>query len=245
MTYVLRFRVTRPGSETSGPSQIHMLQNESCQVLCTQTITPDDAKFINSRIREDYAINWLVDGLPAAEMKGDKKTGEVFFDMGFNLGYDEGDYEVMPALHNHYDIVLRSVPPCCHLRETNTPVQIPFSDPGSISYRWCSSVAREVSFYLLCRVVALNAACVPDRSRGGSQEVPADGHADCTLSSSSKLVLSETMNNTVTYTYRVMWNVSESAYMAGCLLANDSGVGIGYPLGHKMGQLPAHLRSRE
>ena len=86
-----------------------MLDNETCKVLCTQTVTPDNARFINSRVREDYAINWLIDGLPAAEMKEDKKTGEVFFDMGFNLGYDEGEYTEMPALHNHYDIVLRSV----------------------------------------------------------------------------------------------------------------------------------------
>ena len=83
--------------------------NETCKVLCTTTVTPDQSKFINDRIREDYAINWLVDGLPAAEMKEDKQTGEVFFDMGFNLGYDEGEFEEMPYLHNHYDIVLRSV----------------------------------------------------------------------------------------------------------------------------------------
>ena len=83
--------------------------NGTCKVLCTQTVPPEDAKFINDRIREDYAINWLVDGLPAAEMKEDKKTGELFFDMGFNLGYDEAEFKEMPALHNHYDIVLRSV----------------------------------------------------------------------------------------------------------------------------------------
>ena len=49
-----------------------MLDNETCKVLCTQTVTPDNARFINSRVREDYAINWLIDGLPAAEMKEDK-----------------------------------------------------------------------------------------------------------------------------------------------------------------------------
>lgn len=87
-----------------------MLQdNATCKTLCTVEVPPEDAKFINDRIREDYAINWLVDGLPAAEMKEDKKTGELFFDMGFNLGYDEAEFKEMPALHNHYDIVLRSV----------------------------------------------------------------------------------------------------------------------------------------
>ena len=85
------------------------LDNNTCKVLCTETVPPEDAKFINTRIREDYAINWLIDGLPAAEMKEDKKTGELFFEQGFYLGYDEGEFSEMPAIHNHYDIVLRSV----------------------------------------------------------------------------------------------------------------------------------------
>lgn len=68
---------------------------------------PEDAKFINDRIREDYALNWLIDGLPAAEMKIDIKSGDMFFDMGFNLGNDDNPNEERPQLYNHYDIVLR------------------------------------------------------------------------------------------------------------------------------------------
>lgn len=90
-------------------SQIKMLErNGTCQTLCVvHDVSPDDAKFINDRIREDYALNWLVDGLPAAEMKQDLKTGDIFFDMGFNLGNDDGDLNENPALHNHYEIVFR------------------------------------------------------------------------------------------------------------------------------------------
>lgn len=84
-----------------------MHRNGTCQTLCQATVPAEDAKFINERIREDYALNWLVDGLPAAEMKVDSKTGDLFFDMGFNLGNDEGDYAQTPALNNHYDIVLK------------------------------------------------------------------------------------------------------------------------------------------
>ena len=84
-----------------------MLRNDTCQTLCRATIPAEDAKFINDRIREDYALNWLVDGLPAAEMKADSKTGDLFFDMGFNLGNDEGPFAKTPALNNHYDIVLK------------------------------------------------------------------------------------------------------------------------------------------
>lgn len=85
-----------------------MLQdNNTCKTLCVANVPSEDAKFINDRIREDYALNWLVDGLPAAEMKEDKRTGELFFDIGFNLGNDEDEFEDTPALHNHYEIVLR------------------------------------------------------------------------------------------------------------------------------------------
>jgi transmembrane 9 superfamily protein 2/4 len=36
-------------------------------------------------VQQDYGLNWMIDGLPAAEMKKDYK-GEIFFDIGgFNL----------------------------------------------------------------------------------------------------------------------------------------------------------------
>ena len=81
--------------------------NGTCKSLCVSTIPAEDAKFINDRIREDYALNWLIDGLPAAEMKIDVKSGDMFFDMGFNLGNDDGPNAERPQLYNHYDIVLR------------------------------------------------------------------------------------------------------------------------------------------
>ncbi|KAI0745854.1 endosomal P24A protein [Earliella scabrosa] len=159
----------------NSPYDIHMLQdNTTCKVLCTEHIPPEDGKFINDRIREDYAINWLVDGLPAAEMKEDKKTGEIFFDMGFNLGYDEGEFKEMPALHNHYDIVLRYHSPT----------------PG------------------VYRIVGV---LVWPTSRGGPQEVPSDGHVECGANA-PPIVLSETQNTTVTYTYRVTWNESDTPW---------------------------------
>ena len=55
---------------------------ESCMTLCTTIIPAEDAKFINERIKQDYAINMLVDQLPAAESKMDSRTGEVFYDIG-------------------------------------------------------------------------------------------------------------------------------------------------------------------
>lgn len=82
--------------------------NGTCKTLCTvPDITSDEAKFINDRIREDYALNWLIDGLPAAEMKIDLRTKDIFYDMGFNLGNNEGKLQNLPALNNHYEIVLK------------------------------------------------------------------------------------------------------------------------------------------
>ena len=87
-----------------------MLQeNDVCRTLCVvPDVSGEEAKFINDRIHEDYAINWLIDGLPAAEMKIDTRNRELFFDMGFNLGDNEGKYQNSPTLNNHYEIVLRS-----------------------------------------------------------------------------------------------------------------------------------------
>ena len=89
-------------------AKIKMLEDGGvCKKLCTMIDIPsEDSKFINERIREDYALNWLVDGLPAAEKKVDNKTGDVFYDMGFNLGNDDGELYANPALNNHYEILL-------------------------------------------------------------------------------------------------------------------------------------------
>ena len=89
--------------------QIRMLKdNGTCKVLCrVSNVNVEEAKFINDRIREDYGLNWLVDGLPAAEMKVDTRTQELFYDAGFNLGNNEGAHQNLPILNNHYDIVLK------------------------------------------------------------------------------------------------------------------------------------------
>ncbi|KAH8828001.1 hypothetical protein DL96DRAFT_1601229 [Flagelloscypha sp. PMI_526] len=93
----------------NSPYDIRMLQDDGvCKQLCIQRdIPPDDVKFINDRIKEDYALNWLIDGLPAAEIKIDLRTEETFYDAGFNLGNNEGSYRDQPTLNNHYEIVLK------------------------------------------------------------------------------------------------------------------------------------------
>ena len=93
----------------SSPYDISMLDNSTCQTLCRSSVPREDAKFINDRIREDYGLNFIIDGLPSSEMKRDAKTGEIFLDaQGFNLGDDEVDATPeRPALNNHYDIYIQ------------------------------------------------------------------------------------------------------------------------------------------
>lgn len=94
-----------------------MLQNVTCAQLCTShDPTGSIANFLSHRISESYALNWLIDGLPAAEVKRDDKSGETFYSMGFKLGQavekaipedqDRGDLDYEMRLNNHYEIYL-------------------------------------------------------------------------------------------------------------------------------------------
>jgi hypothetical protein len=81
-----------------------------------------------------------------------------------------------------------------------TELQIPLSQPWEESHRGRSCVALEVAAKRVPRYM------FPDRfsfSRGDSQE----GTLDCD-SRAPPLILSETEDNRVRYSYRVLWNVS-------------------------------------
>lgn len=80
-----------------------MLKNDTCKTLCTQNFESRASKFVNRRIRQDYQLNWLIDGLPAARVKYDEATSSQFYSVGFELG-SIGDDDKNPYLSNHYDI---------------------------------------------------------------------------------------------------------------------------------------------
>ena len=91
----------------SSPYQLEMMYNSTCNTLCRSTVPATDAKFINDRIKEDYGMSFIIDGLPSSEIKIDIKTRERFLDaQGFQLGNAEEDPE-HPALNNHYDIFIQ------------------------------------------------------------------------------------------------------------------------------------------
>ncbi|CAG8694350.1 1184_t:CDS:2, partial [Acaulospora morrowiae] len=93
----------------NSPYELFMLKNDSCHVLCENQskIPGEDASFINARIRENYAINWLIDGLPAASKRTDSKTNSVFYSIGFELGNQGTMSNLSPLLHNHYAIEIQ------------------------------------------------------------------------------------------------------------------------------------------
>lgn len=87
----------------TSPFELKMGKNETCKALCEATYAPNDAIFVNSRIYQVYNLNWLIDGLPAAQLLRDPSTEEPFYSPGFALGLV---YEENPVFNNHYDIVI-------------------------------------------------------------------------------------------------------------------------------------------
>ncbi|KAI8914787.1 hypothetical protein DFJ77DRAFT_463360 [Powellomyces hirtus] len=90
----------------SSAFELKMKQPVQCKALCGErTYSPEDASFVNQRIRERYRLNWEVDGLPAAMQSLDDATQEVYNEIGFLLGDDNKQDEVI-SLNNHYDITI-------------------------------------------------------------------------------------------------------------------------------------------
>lgn len=81
-----------------------MGKDETCKRLCvSETIPKEDAQYINQCINDGYALNFVVDGLPAAHISTDERTDEEYYSIGFRLG--ESDAKG-PVLNNHYDIYI-------------------------------------------------------------------------------------------------------------------------------------------
>ena len=89
----------------SSPIELHMVQNETCKPICGQVeFDSRSAKFTNRRIAQGYNINWLVDGLPAAQLNYDPATKTKYYNPGFALGDLAEDGQSL--LNNHFEIVI-------------------------------------------------------------------------------------------------------------------------------------------
>src|SRR5579871_4443501 len=86
----------------TSPFNLSMGINKTCVALCEEvTFEPQDAAMVNTRIMQSYNMNWLIDGLPAGELRED--NGVRFENPGFPLGYTNAEM-TEAYLYNHYDI---------------------------------------------------------------------------------------------------------------------------------------------
>ncbi|CZT09960.1 related to endosomal protein EMP70 precursor [Rhynchosporium agropyri] len=87
----------------TSPFELKMGINETCKTLCSTVYDQSSAHFVNRRIAQGFALNWLVDGLPAGQMIEDEVTNTRFYSQGFALGSMDA---TTLALNNHYDILI-------------------------------------------------------------------------------------------------------------------------------------------
>lgn len=88
----------------NSPFELKLLENSTCNALCTVKYPKGDADFVNDNIRRGYQYNMMIDGLPVARTLLDVKEHETFYSSGFNIGFD--DDEKIPHLYNHYDFYI-------------------------------------------------------------------------------------------------------------------------------------------
>lgn len=84
-----------------------MLKDESCVKICEADYPTEDSKFVNERILEGFAVNWMIDGLPVAKLKVEDLTKEKFYSIGFPLGNTRdahGQPLSPPSLNNHFEV---------------------------------------------------------------------------------------------------------------------------------------------
>jgi len=73
----------------NSPYLIQALNSSECSFLCNTTLTAENSKLFAERIEEDYRVNWILDGLPAAIKKQNvEPSGKIVmvYDLGFPLG---------------------------------------------------------------------------------------------------------------------------------------------------------------
>ncbi|KAK6056944.1 hypothetical protein COOONC_05543 [Cooperia oncophora] len=84
------------------PYQLFMKKDIICSSACTKAqpveVSASAAKRLMDRIKEDYHAHLLVDNLPSATKYEVPKTGEVFYDLGYKIGWVGEDGKVSENL---------------------------------------------------------------------------------------------------------------------------------------------------
>ncbi|KAG7701770.1 hypothetical protein KL930_000800 [Ogataea haglerorum] len=83
-------------------------QDEPCARLCDRVITQNAIKRADELIKNEYMVEWRIDGLPGAttflKPKTGKQNAEKYYVAGFPLGFVQNG---VSYLHNHVMIVVR------------------------------------------------------------------------------------------------------------------------------------------
>lgn len=90
----------------TSPFELRMKQDQECKTFIgcgPQTFAKGDAKFVNRCIRQNFELNLLIDGLPAAQQVKDLNTNTEYLIPGLPLGRLDND---QPIFNNHYDILV-------------------------------------------------------------------------------------------------------------------------------------------
>lgn len=87
----------------TSPFELKMLHNETCKAACKEIYDAHSAEWVNDKIAKGYALNWLVDGLPAGQLVEEEVTKTEFYSQGFALGSTDA---TGVHLNNHYDILI-------------------------------------------------------------------------------------------------------------------------------------------
>jgi len=95
----------------TSPFELHMAKNETCKKLCDpKKYDKSMARFVTRKIWQNFNMNLLVDGLPAATQTQDQR-GNEYFAQGFPLGFvdipePEDDKTPTAYFNNHYNFII-------------------------------------------------------------------------------------------------------------------------------------------
>eukprot|EP00927_Polykrikos_kofoidii_P007561 TRINITY_DN1310_c0_g2_i1.p1 TRINITY_DN1310_c0_g2~~TRINITY_DN1310_c0_g2_i1.p1 ORF type:complete len:627 (-),score=58.61 TRINITY_DN1310_c0_g2_i1:41-1897(-) len=137
------------------PYDVRVAVNSTCKLLCVQKLAGGNAKQFRQLIRNDYRINWLIDGFPAATLL-QTETGDI--EDGFPVGFAEKGkyflnnhvvlhllYHSNPEKYSGYRIVGFVVEPHS-IVQTLTKDQISCENLGSVKIRFNIGKQKRVIF---------------------------------------------------------------------------------------------------
>lgn len=169
----------------NSPYQIFILEEAKCRVLCRRTYNAASRKKFQSRIDDEYTVNWSLDNLPAATvvMASDEKgRPRKEYELGFPLGYKVNHERF---INNHVTM---------NILYHNKPAEEEGVDPNDIPAR---IVGFEVKAKSILHKWGTNEVtpltCGPDAQKHQIQPQRIDTDKDVE----------------VTWTYDVFWQYSE------------------------------------